>query len=273
MDTIWGTLYAAGFAVPLFLVVASLILVYKLARKLHLRDPQAPNTWQMLAAQVGLIIFAAVLGRFVRLGFLELAALVWVPLYLLRRLKRNGARLAPNSNAANAEEPSTGDRYPAVPCLSPKETKSSVEVNRTTALRAAWFFSVSGVLLPWVVGLGVKFYLQSQGKPTLPIKGFIDPASIVVLLLLTMVMWSSPFLILAALVAVRFSFGRSPRYSFRYRLPVAWWTYGAGVVVAVVVFVPIFWQFDSMMLLFPVGILIIPPMAAVFWAGSRLTRR
>lgn len=273
MDTIWGILYAAGFAVPLFLVVASLTLVYKLARKLHLRDPQAPNTWQMLAAQIGLIIFASVLGRFVRLGFLELAALVWVPVYLLRRLKRTGARLAPNSNLVHARKPSSDDGYSAVPCPSPNETESCGEIHRTTAMRAAWFFGLSGVLLPWMVGLGVKFYLQSQGKPTLPIKGFIDPASIVVLLILTVVMWSSPFLILAVLVAVRFSFGRSRMYSFRYRLSLAWWTYGAGTVAAVVVFVPIFWQFDSMMLLFPVGILIIPPMAAVFWAGSRLTHR
>jgi len=227
----------------------------------------------MLATHVGLIIFAVILGSFVHLGFLELAAIVCVPLYLLRRLKRTGAERATESNTVNQQKPGIGSEDSAAQRPAPGDAGAIREIRRSTALRTAWFFGVSGVLLPWLIGLGVKFYLQSQGRPTLPIKGFIDPASVIVLLSLTMVMWSSPFLILAVLVALRYSFGGSRRYSFRYRPALVWWTYSAGALLAGVVFVPIFWQFDSMLLLVPVGMLIAPPMALVFWVGSRWGRR
>jgi len=273
LDTIWGVLLAAGFAVPLLLVAASIALVYKVARKLRLSDVRAPRVGVMLAAHAGLIMFAVILGSFVHLGFLELAALVWVPLYLLRRLKRTRAPRATESNTVNQEAPGAAGGVSSGSHPAPSDAGTIRETSRATALRTAWFFGVSGVLLPWLIGLGVKFYLQSQGKPTLPIAGFIDPASVIVLLSLTIVMWSSPFLVLALLMALRFSFGSSGRYSFRYRLPLVWWTYGTGALIAVVVFVPIFWQFDSMLLLVPVGMLIAPPMALVFWVGSRWGRR
>ncbi len=273
MDTLWGILTVAGPAVPPILAAVSCVVVYKLAQRLRLSDPSAWSAGKTVALHLMLIVFVAVIGSFLRLVYIELAALGLIPLYLFRRLKRVDARAASGPDAAEARASNSNHGDPVSARSAPRSVVVTREISPTTALVIAWFIGVTGLLLPWVVGLGVKFYLQSQGEPTLPISGFVDPASLAVLLLLTMVMWSSPFLVLAVLVAVRFSVGGSKIHTFRDSLPLVWWTYCAGVVTAVIVFARVFWQFDTMLLLVPLCFLLIPPMALAYWIVSRHGRR
>lgn len=273
MDTIWGILYVAGLAVPAILAGASFVLVYKLARKRHDRDPQSHGPWPMVGLHTAVAMTAVLGSRFLFPGFLGLLALAVVPVYLLDRLRATPGpehRGARNGGMLASPVRPEGDSAPA---MHAKNVGPTDEISQRTARRMAIFIGGSGMLLPWAVGLSVKFYLQSQGKPTLPISGFIDPASIAVLLVLTAVMWSWPFLLLALLIAIRFSPAKSQIYSLRHNRALAWWTYAAGVVAAVVVFVRVFWEFDSLFLILPVGCFVACPMALAFWLVSRRTRR
>jgi hypothetical protein len=272
VDAIWGILYVSGMAVPALLTAASFVVVYKLARRFRSREPRGPRAAKMLGLHGGVVISVAILGGFFGLPFIELVALALVPLYQLRGLKRTALASPGTPLPDHTPAPSAGRDDEGVRSVQGVTARARGEMRPETARRTGWFIGVSGVLLPWVVGLVVKLYLQAQGKPTLSIRGFIDPSSIVVLLILTTVMWSSPFVILGFLVGTRFPPRGSTVYSFRYDRRLGWWTYGAGVAAAVLVFIPLFNQFDSMLLLIPIGFFLILPMAMTFWVVARLAK-
>jgi hypothetical protein len=226
-----------------------------------------------MAIHMAVVVLAVVLGGFVGVSFLELAAAGLVPAYFFVRSKRVENQAPPFDMAGTDHLCNGGKGTTYTTIAAPGGGDVAKEVSLRAARFVALFIGLTGILLPWVVGLGVKLYLQFRGRPTLPIEGFIDPASVMVLLILTMVMWSSPFLVLALLVASRFSIGRSGVYSFRCRRRLIWWPYLTGAAAAICVFVPVFWQFDSMLLLLPIGFFLALPMTLAFWVASRSLRR
>jgi len=269
MGTVWSIFYVVGLALPPTLILLSIFVVYRLASRARRRDATAPSVRKIVAIHVAIIVLAVVLGGFVGVSFLDLAAAGLVPACLFVRSKRVESQALPLDMAQTGHLCNGGKGTTYTTIAAPSSRGVAKEVSLRAARFVALFIGLTGILLPWVVGLGVKLYLQFRGRPTLPIEGFIDPASIVVLLILTMVMWSSPFLVLALLVAFRFSFGPSGVYSFRCRRRLIWWPYFAGAAAAICVFVPVFWQFDSMLLLLPIGFFLAFPMTIAFWVASR----
>ena len=138
---------------------------------------------------------------------------------------------------------------------------------------AAVIFSVTAVLLPWAVGLGVKIYLDAAGRPTLPINSFLDPLAIPVLILMTLGMWSFPFVALATAAAIPWRVGFPAGSPGRDSLLPLWCAFAAGAIAAVPVFGRVFWEFDSMMLLVPVGVVLVLPMALGYATGWWILRR
>jgi hypothetical protein len=134
-------------------------------------------------------------------------------------------------------------------------------------------FTATGVAIPWATGLGVKLYLDSMGRPTLPVSDFLDPAALVFLLVATVFLWSFPFILLAAAAVVpwRPGFGIEARHQ-NAMLPV-WLAYAGGTLTAVPVFAAIFWEFDIMMLFVPVGVSLMPGMVGGYLLGCWIARR
>jgi hypothetical protein len=206
------------------------------------------DLWGVLF-QVGLVLFPLA----------ALAVVVVTVLWVSRRRLFGGmARERPNDEDAIpvgsiASEP-----------LAPAE--------RRAATASAVAIAVSGLCLPWVVGLSVKAYLDFVGEPTLPVSSFLDPLAVVVLLGATVGLWCCPFLVLAAWVRARGFVRFAPGRSFRERLLLAWVTHIAGLVAGVVIFVPVFRQWDVMYIFVPIAGFILVPMIAAY-AGGRLVLR
>jgi hypothetical protein len=135
------------------------------------------------------------------------------------------------------------------------------------ASRSALAFGVSGLCVPWVVGLAVKFYLDAQGQPTHPISSFVEPTALVILLAATVIQWCWPFLLLALWVRSRHFTAFAPGRSFGERLALAWITYLAGMGAAVVVFIPVFRVWDVMYLFVPIAFFILGPMLVGYVGG------
>ena len=175
MGDVWSVLFVLGLAMPGLLLVASTFVVFRLARRLRSLKSGTRPRWHFLLVHLGLG-----LGLTVPLG--PLAALGWfvVPGYLYGEVRA-------------AENPSDVYRS-ADPAI------SAVSGDRRWGLAA--LFTCTGLLLPWATGLGVKAYLDAQGAPTLPLEGFLDPASVVVELVLTLLAWGFPFVLVASAVVV-----------------------------------------------------------------------
>lgn len=260
MGMAWPVLFVLGLIVPVLILGLTCVLVVRWARELARLGGTDHPTWHYLVGHVILVGFLdGAFGPF--LGFfggpvillwplvLGSPSMVVVPIYLYLRLR--------------------GVKHSAAPrAVSPRPLPPG---RRRWGL--ASFFVVSGTLVPWATGLGVKIYLDAQARPTLPVADFLQPSGIPVLLALTMVMWAFPFLILASAVVVpwRIGFG-SDAVGRESTLPI-WLAYLAGVAATVLVFRDVFWEFDAMMLLVPVGLMLIPPMALGYAAGWWLLRR
>jgi len=247
MGGVWAALYVLGFVMPGLFLVASTVAVFRLARRLRQVEPEARPPWQYLAFHLGLGM-----GLALPLGPIAAVAFLVVPahLYWARRLR----------------DPSTASSPVATHPLT-----SANSSRRNWGLAA--LFSATGVLLPWATGFGVKMYLDAQGRPTLPIEGFVDPASVAIEILLTLSAWAFPFVVLASAVVVPWRVGFSADAPERDSLLPVWISYAAGVVAAVPVFTAVFWVFDSMMLLVPVGLILVLPMALGYYAGWWWLRR
>jgi hypothetical protein len=199
--------------------------------------------------QVGLLLF-------------PLAALVVVVVAILqvsrRRPSGGMARDRPNVEMAM----SVGSIAPEP--LGPAE--------RRAATASAVAMAVSGLCLPWVVGLSVKLYLDFIGEPTLPVSSFLEPVVVVVLLGATIGHWCCPFLVLAAWVRARGFVKFAPDRTFRERLLLAWFAHMAGLVAGVAIFVPVFREWDIMYIFVPIAVFIVVPMVAAYAVGRLALR-
>lgn len=261
MGSAWGVLFVLGLAVPLLLAVATCWFVLRWARELARAGGTRHPPWHFMVGHLALIAVSEV-GVGSALGLLG-APMAWsplglaspwifvVPAYLFFRVRRTRR--------------SSRVRVPGV------SGGGGLTHGRPWGLAA--FFVVSGTLIPWATGLGVKIYLDAHGQPTLPVAGFLSPSALPVLLLLTVAMWAFPFAILASAVVVpwRVGFGSDPA-GRESKLPI-WLAYVAGAVTEMVIFKEVFWEFDALMLVVPVGAMLIPPMAIAYAVGWWILRR
>ncbi len=267
MGAMWGALFTLGLMIPLLVLVASGWLVIRLARRLGALVPGTRPAWQWLGGHVALGTVAevaaealfeggpwsALLPFSAAVGALCLAA---VPFYLYRSVQRA-------EDLARSGQLEIFDR-------------STLSVARPGTFRDGWgvaaLFVATGVALPWLTGLGVKIYLDARGRPTLPVSDFLNPEALPVLLVQTLALWAFPFLVLASAAALpwRVGFGGDPlgRASM---LPL-WLSYAAGVASGVVLFIGVFWQFDAITLIVPLGMYLVPPMAIGYAIGWWIVR-
>lgn len=247
MGDIWAGLFVLGFIVPGLFVVGSTVIVVRLARRLRRAIPGQRPPWHYVVSHLALGI-----GLAIPLGPLAFVAWLLLPGYLYHTLRRS------------AQPEDSSDPRNSSPLWVPSRRRS---------WGIAVLFTATGLLLPWAIGLGVKMYLDSLGRPTLPVEGFIDPVSVAVILVLTLGTWAFPFLALASAVVVPWRFGFPADSPARDSLLPIWMAYAAAGIAAIPVYLGIFWEFDSMMLLVPVGIVLIPPMAFGYFVGWWLLRR
>jgi hypothetical protein len=120
--------------------------------------------------------------------------------------------------------------------------------------------------------MGVKVYLQSVNRPTLPLSDFLTP-SFPGILAASAIQWSFPFLAWALFTRFRLLNGRESRFSPGARRGTAWIVYGAGTAAAILLFTGVFWEFDGMYLFVPLGIFLVPPMGLAYGAVRLVLRR
>jgi len=160
---------------------------------------------------------------------------------------------------------------PAPPSVHASAAPQSARSRRSWGL--AGLFLATGALLPWATGLGVKLYLDSLGRPTLPVSDFLNPAAVPVLLFQTLALWAFPYLILASAVVVPWRVGIGVGTSHRKATFPIWLAYLGGSVVAIPLFGAVFWEFDMMMLFVPLGTFLLPVMTLGYLAGWWLVRQ
>lgn len=184
-------------------------------------------------------------GILLLIGFAAPLLLVLVGTAVAFRLTRRGQRL-PTAPHPPGRPPATGVRR---------------------SLKLAGFFLATGAVVPWATGLGVKFYLDSLGRPTLPVSDFLNPGAVPVLIFQTLTLWTFPFVILASAVLVPWRIGLPRETPAREAMLPIWLAWFGGSLVAVPLFGAVFWEFDMMMLFVPLGALLLPVMALGYWAG------
>jgi hypothetical protein len=114
-----------------------------------------------------------------------------------------------------------------------------------------WVILLSGLLLPWGVGLWVKLTLQSQGSPTWPWVFFLHPGILLVEILVS-AYWALPFTGLALLSR----YGLERRLPFfnlapMERLVCVALSFIVGVFKAIPLFKALFWKFHPISFLYP----------------------
>jgi len=285
MGDVWAVLFMIGLLTLPLLLLGSVAYVIATAARIAALTGKRGTVWKMTLLHVALVAglgiglelvaerassrtLAASLAVVLRAG-----SMLAVPLALRHRLAqlRSAPRdqSAPAANAGGARLDAIGD----VTSHTSDEPSDVTRGRRTTASRIAWFIAVTGTLTPWLVGLGVKAYLQSVGQPTLPVAQFLDPTTLPVLVVMTLTMWSFPFLLLALVARYRILVRDHPARSFRQRLWLVWLTYAGGMIGAVLLFIGVFWQFDMIYLIVPVGLYDIPFMCLGYGAGVLALRR
>lgn len=252
MEAFWTPLFVMGLTLPALLVIGTAVLVWHLARRARAVGMVHPP-WRyvvlhlaiVIGAQLALLLVTAATGPVAlaasKLGAVAaFATLAIVPYRLFARVQS----LAPPTEAPAAR--------------------------RARPWGFGALIGLTGALLPWVVGVGVKTWLDAHGQPTLPYSDFLIPSALPVLLLLTLVSWGFPFLLLAAvpLIPVRLGIGPDGRPS---RLPV-WLAYAVGVAAAIPVFIGVFWKFEGLYLITPLGVLLLVPMGLGYVAGLAVVR-
>jgi hypothetical protein len=237
----WGGLLILHLWMIGALFLLSSAVVIRLARRRRARGPEGRPAWHLLLAHVGLGFPLSVI-----LPGAGLLAWAIVPVHLFVKIREQ------------EELSGTGSASPPWVWRASEEGRS---------LGLATFFALSGVGIPWGVGLGVKLYLDSLGRPTLPISPFLSPSILPILFVLTLGAWGLPFLVLASMVAVPWRVGRPSTGAYRASLLPVWLACGAGALAGVAVFVSVFWNFDTLMILVPLGIPLLVPSALGYVAG------
>jgi len=244
MGDLWAGFLVLGLVLPSLLFIASTAATFRLATRLQSLRPDSRPRWQYVLIHVGL-------GFGLALPLGSAAALAWVvvPGHLYWEVRGGKG--------------STTER----------SVSSPIGTGRVRHWGLAALFTITGVLVPWATGLGVKLYLDAQGRPTLPLSGFLDPASVAIEIVLTLSAWAFPFVLLASAVVVPWRVGFPAESPLRDSLLPIWLAYAAGLLAAIPVFASVFWQFDTLMLLMPVGLVLLPPMALGYFAGRWLLCR
>ena len=134
-------------------------------------------------------------------------------------------------------------------------------VRRELAPSVKWIFwsiVATGMALPWVVGIGVKLYLDARGLPTWPWGYFLHPTRLAVEFVLTVV-FASPFIALAFLARYLLSV---PLWGTRdwERLLVILCGLVGGAIGTVRTFWLVFSIFDPMILFGPLPLLYVDDM-------------
>jgi hypothetical protein len=114
-------------------------------------------------------------------------------------------------------------------------------------------------MLPWIVGVTVKLYLDAQGKPTIPWSYFVSGGGLILLIPVS-IWWAFPFIALA--FAGR-SLLRKPFWGLElYSARILFMSGGliGGCIGAVRSFTDIFWEFDPVYLIVPIWLFYIPHM-------------
>ncbi len=241
MAEAWASIYYLAPFVPVLLLAGTTTFVYRLARRIRTAAPGSAPPWRLAALHAALVIATALPGG--ALTPLGIAANLPVPLVLLWRRRRLSAGAADATSEAAPEGP------------------------RRSAKRLAWLIGATGALAPWLVGLGVKFYLQSRGQPTYPVRDFLAPGSVLPLLGLSLLNWSSPLVVLALITPFALKDRPGDPDLRRRNLLLIRLAWVAGLAGAVPVFRSVFWRFDGMYLLVPVGLYLVPPMVLASGAG------
>jgi hypothetical protein len=264
----WSLLFVLGLLLPILLIAGSGWVVLRLARRLRGLRPESRPPWHWVGGHIALVALAdggvgsllvlAGLGGFLPFtGSLGLLAMLVVPIHLHRSVRR-----------ASGPE---GDAPRMAAAGAPVDDKQ--DVKRVRRWRLAAIFAATGVFLPWLVGLAVKLYLDSRGRPTLPVSDFLDPQVIPVLLIQTLALWAFPFLVLGSAVVVPWRLGFAEDPAARASTLPIWLAYAGGVLADVVLFIGVFWEFDALMLIVPLGLFLLPPMALGYLLGWWMVRR
>ncbi len=277
MGDIFAYLFLFGLVLRPALYIGSIVLVYFLARRITLIDPGRLKPVTAIIVHIvimtGVGLLLEVLGGRWRGGSLQpwlyfagqTLALTLVPGFLYRDYRK----LTPERDyPAEVRVSEPAPRPPVLP-VREKERADPVPIDPgevRTARFAAWSVGLSGVLVPWLAGIGVKLYLQSMGHPTWPISSFLQPGVLFVILGSTLFLWSSPFVILAFLIRYRVASPRGSR-TFRDGLWLAGVAYLGGMGAAMIIFPGVFWDFDILYLFIPIGLFIAGAMLLGYSAG------
>jgi len=111
-----------------------------------------------------------------------------------------------------------------------------------------WCITAFGLALPWIIGTGVKLYLEIQGKPTWPWAFFFQPHILIVSLICT-VWFATPYIGLALLAWFILSKRSFFRTGYSERLIIILGGFLCGSVAAVKIFLSVFWEFDPIIFL------------------------
>jgi hypothetical protein len=284
MGDVWAVLFMIGLLMQPLVVLGSLAYVIVVSVKIGHVTGRRDRVWKMTALHIAMVAglglgsemvaeWGSASALLVSLAtVLRAGSILAVPLTLRRRLVRLTS--SPLDDHL-PQEPPEEEQFDITDDLATTSADSSdvTSRHRTTATWTAWTIAVTGTLTPWVVGLGVKVYLDSQGRPTLPIADFVNPTALPVLVVVTLSMWSFPFLLLALAARYRILVRPHAGRSFAQRLCLVWLAYAGGMVAAVPLFVGVFWQFDIMYLIVPIGLYVLPVMALAYGAGLFMIRR
>jgi hypothetical protein len=274
-------MFLVGLVVRPLLIFSSVACVVYLAVRIASLERRSHGTLILAALHLVLVVGSGIVaelaavwsGSAIPWAWLQGALSLVVPLMLYWRLRRllrtartSGSFITPGReeqrHEARNEAPASGT-----------EPAGASGIEKKTATRIGWIIGVTGTLAPWIVGLGVKIYLDAVGRPTLPVASFLEPLVLPVLVIATMAMWSFPFLVLALVARFWLLVREKPAGSFRRRLWLVWLTYGFGIAVVVPVFVSVFWEFDTLYLFVPIGLFICPFMALGFGVGLMMIRK
>jgi hypothetical protein len=134
-----------------------------------------------------------------------------------------------------------------------------------------WEIIVIGTLLPWIVGIGVKLYLDAHGKPTIPWSYFLTIGSIIVLIPVS-VWWGLSYIILASVATRLLS---KPFWGLDSRMARLIFFLGgflAGCAGLVVGFTDVFREFDPLFMIVPMWYVSFPHMIGGLLLGFILGR-
>jgi len=134
-----------------------------------------------------------------------------------------------------------------------------------------WTIIAVGILVPWLVGIGMKLFLQARGEPTLPWSYFFNTVTLLALVPYTA--WiASPFIVFAFLarkmIAAQVFLGMNePERRF-----VAFAGLAGGGAASIWTFIGVFRIFDPLYLLLPLPMASLGGICVGLVAGFLLVR-